>query len=38
MNKTFMVAAALAIGCNAVNAQETVNFIGKTTSRLRVTL
>ena len=35
MNKTFMVAAALAIGCNAVNAQETVNFIGKNNITLK---
>ena len=29
MNKAFMVAAALAVGCNTANAQESNNFIGK---------
>ena len=35
MNKTIMVAAALAIGCNSVKAQGTMDFIGKSDITLK---
>mgnify|MGYP000612259412 CR=1 FL=1 len=35
MNKTIMVAAALAIGCNTANAQDATGFIGKSDITLK---